>query len=119
MDKNGKFEMMAVAIASGSSVKDASEQIGISPRHGYRVAGRDNFQKRVSEIRTELMTQALGQLSAASTRATERILALVESDDHSVALRASVAILDRFSRLSESVDLRKRIEALEQKEQAK
>jgi hypothetical protein len=120
MDKKSRFfSALAEKVASGQTVRSSAAEIGCSESRAYRLSVMPEFKSEVSRLRTEAMDAALGMLSTAASRAVERLQLMLECDEPSVVVRSATAILDRFSKLSESVDLRKRIEALEQKEQTK
>jgi hypothetical protein len=106
-------ELLATLVATGATIKAAGDELQLSVRQAYRIAAGPAFKARVSEIRTEAMTAALGSLAQFARAAAERLSALTSCGDLSVELRASTAILDRFGKLSESVDLRQRVELLE------
>jgi hypothetical protein len=115
--KSKYFDPLARMVASGESVLSASEAVGCGKSTAYRICQTSEFQTEVSRIRTELLTNAMGKLAGAATKAVEIMESLLESPDHSVRLRAAQGILDRFAKLSESIDLRSRIEALEKAQQ--
>lgn len=108
-------ELLAASVASGLSIKASAASVHLSERQAYRIASEPAFKARVSEIRTAAVADAVGALSSYATGAAEKLKKLTTCGDPSVELRASIAILDRFTKLSESVDLRSRIEALEAK----
>ena len=67
---SGRFnELLAVAVAGGSTIRAAAESCGCSERQGYRIAATPEFKSRVSEIRSEMTSQAVGELSAAASEA--------------------------------------------------
>lgn len=107
------FERLAVAVAGGQSVRAAALELEIAERSAYRESCKPEFRQRVSEIRTELVTQALGSLAETTTAAASRLSRLVQSDDEAIALRACTVVLDRFSKLNDSIDIRERLEQLE------
>jgi hypothetical protein len=111
--KSKFFEALAQLVASGESVSSAASTVGCANSTAYRISADPRFRQRVDELRTESVRQALGCLSAAATAAVATMVSLLECEDESVRLRAATAILDRFAKLSESVDLRERIEKLE------
>ncbi len=114
MDRKSKFfDSLAVLVASGQAVVSAAESIGCATSTAYRIASQADFQQRVSELRTDSLRLAMGRLSGLACSAAERLGQLLDGPDPSVALRASTSILDRFSKLSETIDLRARVEALE------
>lgn len=114
MPKRGRFfEPLAALVAAGESVRAACDAAGCSVTTGYRTSCQPDFQSRVSAIRTEMMRGSLGKLSASASRAVSTMVELLSCPDDSVRLRAAVAILDRFTSVSEAIDLRERVEALE------
>lgn len=111
--KSRYFEVLAAEIAAGVPIRQAAAKVSCCESTAYRMAATTEFKTRVSELRSSAMDLALGQLSEASSQAVATMVELLESDDDSVRLRASTAILDRFSKISEQIDLRTRIEEVE------
>lgn len=113
--ENGKFlELLAVAVASGSTIRSAAESCGCSERQGYRVSSSPEFKARVSEIRSEMTNAAVGELSAAASEAVATIRELLSAENEpSVRLNAAKSILNALGPLSELSELRERLAALE------
>ena len=113
---NGKFmELLAVAVAGGQTVKAAAESCSCSERQGYRISATPEFKSRVSAIRAEMTSQAVGELSAAASEAVTTIRELLAStNEPPVRLNAAKAILNALGPLSELGELRSRLDALEQ-----
>jgi hypothetical protein len=114
-EKSRFFEPLAELAAGGMSIRDAAKQIGASESRAYRLSSSTEFKKRVAEVQTQAMRLAAGKLSKNAGRACERLAELVESQDEAIAIRASTCLLDRFTTLSESIDLRARMAELEAK----
>ena len=112
---NGKFmELLAVAVAGGQTVKAAAESCSCSERQGYRISATPEFKSRVSAIRAEMTSQAVGELSAAASEAVATIRELLAStNEPSVRLNAAKAILNALGPMSELGELRERLAALE------
>ena len=112
---NGKFfELLAVAVAGGQTVKAAAESCSCSERQGYRISATTEFRKRVSEIRSEMTSAAVGELSAAASEAVATIRELLGStNEPAVRLNAAKAILNALGPLSELGELRERLAVLE------
>jgi HEAT repeat protein len=115
---NGKFfELLATAVAGGSTVRAAAESCSCSERQGYRISATHEFKSRVSEIRSEMTNAAVGELSAAASEAVATIRELLDStNESSVRLNAAKAILNTLGPLSELAELRERLDALERGE---
>ena len=112
---NGKFmELLAVAVAGGQTVKAAAESCSCSERQGYRISATPEFKSRVSAIRAEMTSQAVGELSAAASEAVATIRELLAStNEPSVRLNAAKAIMNALGPMSELGELRERLAALE------
>ncbi len=121
MTQNAKFtnggkylELIARAVASGSTVKAAAADSGCSESHAYRVSSSDQFRQRVYELRSEITSEAMGKLTAAATQAVDTLTALLaETSEPSIRLNAAKAILANLGPMSELAELRSRLDALE------
>ena len=119
-EKSKYFDALARLVASGESIKAAAESVGCANSTAYRMAAKDDFKQEVGRLRSELVASAMGKLSTACSDAVEVIIDLAQNaEDERVKLRAAVAILDRFAKLSEHHELRERIEALESNGESK
>jgi hypothetical protein len=103
----------ALAIASGTSIKEAALSARISESTAYRRLKDPAFRRRVSEIRTSYLNEAVGRLSEAANEAVWTLKALLASSSDSVRLSASRAILELGTKLREQAELEERITALE------
>jgi hypothetical protein len=118
MANNGsKFESMALLLASGSSIKAASQSVGVSVRQGYRIASSDKMRSRIGELRSQITNEAVGLITTAATQASSTLRSLLdESNPPAVRLNAAKAVLASLSAISELGELRARIDALESKQ---
>jgi hypothetical protein len=113
-DSGEKWHPLAFFVANGKTIKDATEELGIPERTAYRYSGLPEFKRRVSEIRTEALDAATGEITAAATVAVATIRELLGStNEPSVRLNAAKAIINAMKPLSELGELRQRIAALE------
>ena len=113
-DESKFFESLAMSIASGSTIRAASKVAGCSESQAYRICSTQEFRSRVSEIRTEITSQAVGQLTDAAVLAVATIVSLLgEANEPAVRLNAAKAILANLGPLSELGELRSRLDALE------
>ena len=117
MSKQSKFlEPLAVAVAAGNSIKQASEIVGCSIQSAYNLSHTDQFRFRVGEIRCEITQQAIGKLTDAASLACDTLRELLDvSQKPSDRLGAAKAILANLGPLSELAELRARLDALEAK----
>jgi hypothetical protein len=112
--KSKYFETIAVLVAGGSSIKAASENVGCSLQTAYNLSATSEFRQRVSEIRTQLTTEAVGRLTSAATQAVDTLMELLTSEhEPTVRLNASKAILTHLVPMAELHELRQRISDIE------
>jgi len=107
-------DRLALAIASGASVRDAAQGAGVSERTAHRRLADPDFVRLVSLFRREMTTQALGMLTAASTEAATTVRSLLASNNETVRLGAVRTILDARTKLAEHTEIVERIERLEE-----
>ncbi len=111
--KNGDSTLV-LALAAGTTVKEAAEQVGVGERTVYRRLEDAEFQRRVAAARSEMLSRGVGMLADATTEAVSTMRKLLAAKSESVQLAAARAILELASRLRESVELEQRITELEQ-----
>jgi|688.fasta_scaffold1924810_1 hypothetical protein len=114
MATDGKFELLAMLVASGRTVASSADELGVSRRTAYRNTQKPAFQRRVSEIRQEFTAGCVGKLTTAASRAADTLTELLDSDyDASIRLQASKAILTALGPMTELAELRERVARLE------
>lgn len=114
MSANGKFEAMALAVATGSSVKAAAQEAGCSARQGYRYSSQPEFRTRVSELRAEITSGAVGVLTTGASTAAATLVELLDvSQEPSIRLQACKAILATVAPITELGELRQRLDLIE------
>jgi hypothetical protein len=80
MDEKSKFlELLAVAVASGASIRSSANEIGCSESHAYHLSSTPEFRQRVAELRCEITSQSVGRLTIAATTAADTLLALLDA----------------------------------------
>jgi hypothetical protein len=100
------WRLAAVALAGGASVAEAAEQVGVSVRTLRRWRLKATFVSYESQMRDEVVSQALGRLAKHLTKAADRIASLIGSTNPSVALKAAIATFNTvapFARLNKEV----------------
>jgi hypothetical protein len=112
--KSKYFETIAVLVAGGSSIKAASENVGCSLQTAYNLSATSEFRQRVSEIRTQMTTEAVGKLTSAATQAVDTLMELLTPEhEPTVRLNASKAILTHLGPITEAGEMRERINRIE------
>ena len=111
--KNADAALIA-ALAGGATVRDAAAAARVGERTVYRRLEDAEFTRRVEEARAEILTGAMGRLSAAATDAVTTLTSLLAAESESVRLGAARSILDaalRWREQSELAERRFRLEA--------
>jgi hypothetical protein len=106
---------LALALATGLSVRDAAARASVSERTAYRWLADPGFRQRLVEVRAEFRERVLGQLTDASIEAVSNLRS-IQADSAApfpARVAASRAILENAQRLAEAVDLETRVAALE------
>jgi hypothetical protein len=103
-----------MSLAAGRPIREAAEQAGISERTAHRAMKSARFLNRVRAIQADMRKSIVGQLTGACTEAVETLQALL-GDKHPATARlgAARAILEHSARLTETVELERRIAELE------
>lgn len=118
-NKNGRREGVALALASGKSIRAAAADCGVGERTIHSWLDTDPvFRARIDDLRSDLFGLAVGRLSDLSGKAADVLGGLLDSQSDTVRLQAARSVLEYGSRLREVTDLahqiaelRRRIEA--------
>jgi len=116
MTKQSKFlEPLAVAVASGNSIKTSAEIVGCSLQSAYNLSHTEQFRFRVSEIRSEITSEAVGIITRGATAAASTLVELLDpSNDARDRLASAKTILGVLAPMAEHAELRARLDRLEQ-----
>jgi hypothetical protein len=103
-----------LALAQGCSTDEAGRAGGVTGRTVRRWMTDPTFAARVSEMRVQILDRAVGALVGASTEAVATLRELMRgSSSDNVRMRAALGILDAVVTMRESLELERRIAALE------
>ena len=108
---------LILALASGASWRRAATAVGISPATVGRRLANDDFRRRVTERRAELLDAASGHLVATMRLAAVTLRKLLKSDSDAVKLGAAKCALDLAMSVRAAVDFEKRLLDLEARSQ--
>ena len=112
-------ENLALALASGKTLRDAAAVVGIAERTATRRWADPTFRQRVAELRGEMVGHALGRMADGMGEAADVLRQLLGAESESVRLGACRAILELGVKLRESVDLEERFAAMERRAEGK
>jgi HEAT repeat protein len=107
-------EALALAVASGQSLRDAAAAVCIGERTATRRAADPDFRQRVAELRTEMTSRALGRLADGMSAAADTLRQLLDAESESVRLGAARALLELGTKLREAIELASKVDELEQ-----
>lgn len=103
-----------LALAQGRSTDEAGKAGGVTGRTVRRWLEDPSFAARVSEVRVQILDRTVGALVDASTEAVATLRELMtSSESDNVRMRAALGILDAAVTMRESLELERRIAALE------
>jgi transposase len=110
-----KFGALALRVALGHRVKDAAKELAIPKATSYNWSRSPNFRSKVGELRGELLSQAVGKVSAAATQAIETLAEVMQDQGQKAGDRiaAAKALLTSLQGLTQLGELRDRIERIE------
>jgi hypothetical protein len=107
-------DALLLALACGATLEAAARKAEVSERTVRRRLADPAFQKRLTQIRDDMVQRAMGMLTAAAMEAVKTLVALQDREQPAASrLGAARAILEYGAKLREEADLTKRVEALE------
>jgi hypothetical protein len=108
-------EALLLSLACGATVESAAAKAGVTPRTVHRRLNDPAFQKRLREVKDEMLKRTASMMTALGGEAVKTLSSLQErSTPPSVRLGAARAIIELGVRLRESAELHERMTALEQ-----
>lgn len=108
-------DALAVAVASGQTLRDAAAAVGVAERTAARRWADPAFRRRVSELRGDMTTRAAGRLVEGMVAAADKLRQLVNAADERVALAAAKELLAAAVRIREAAELEQRLADLEER----
>jgi hypothetical protein len=110
-----KREAVALALASGQTIKAAAAAAQVGEKTARNWMGEPEFAARVGELRAAMLEQAMSRLTRTTTRAAGVLRELLDSADEKVRLRAAQQVLEQATRLRETVTVEQRLRVLEER----
>jgi hypothetical protein len=108
-------EALALILATGQTLRDAAQAVGIDERSAARRWADPAFRRRISETRSALFAEALGRLAGLAGKAANALGELLTSHRALVKLQAAKSVLDLGPKLREVGELAERLDALERR----
>ena len=122
-EKSQFYAPLLAAVLAGKSIASAAEVAGCSSHYAYELTNTATFKMAVSRHRTELMEGILGQLREAAVVAVQTLQELTGTGDLEemainrdarVRIPAAKVTLSQLLPMTENLELRQRLDALEQ-----
>jgi hypothetical protein len=107
-------EALLRGLACGATVDSAARAAGISARTAHRRLKEEVFQKRLREVRAEIVQRTAGMLTGSGLEAGKTLVSLLDpTNPPTVRHGAARTILEFGLRLRENAEMEERIVALE------
>ena len=107
-------EQLALAIASGLSVDEASAKLGVPRTSAFRRWRDPAVKQRVTQLRQQMSDQAIGLLTEALCEAVTTLKRLMrDGETDSIKLKAASQLLETGLRAVALTELERRIADLE------
>jgi hypothetical protein len=107
-------DVLMMALACGATVEAAAHSAGISQATAYRRLQDPEFQKRVQQIRSDMLQRTSGMLTAAGGESVKTLVILQrETAPFAVRLGAARSVLELGTKLRETAEFEARLAALE------
>jgi hypothetical protein len=92
---------LIVALAQGLTVAEAAAISGVAERTVYRRLGDAEFKLRIAEAQQAIVERAVGLLAEGTVDAVHTLRKLSTEGSEVVQLRASIELLDKYSKLAD------------------
>ena len=112
--KKSGDQALLLALATGTGVPKAADSAGVSVSTVYRRLHDPAFRRKVSELRDQLWSDAVGQLLDAGPDAVKTLRDNLDNVDGAIRNRAALGILTLGCKGVETLELARRIADLEQ-----
>ena len=113
-DCHRKEPILLVILACGATVEQAAKQTGFSERTIYRRLAQPEFQRRLQQVRADMLQRTSGTLTATGAEAVRTLVTLLNPTiPANVRLGAARAVLEVAIKVREAADIEKRLLDLE------
>jgi hypothetical protein len=107
-------EALLRGLACGATVDSAARAAGISARTAHRRLKEEAFQKKLQDVRAEMVQRTAGMLTGSGLEAGKTLVSLLDSTvPPTVRHGAARTILELGLKLRENAEMEERIAALE------
>jgi hypothetical protein len=104
---------VALSLAAGATITQAADSGGVNEKTVRRRLATPAYRAEVRRLRSEKLERVVGHLTEATAVAVSTLVDLLNATSEHVRLGAVKTVLEYAISLSENVETRERIEALE------
>ena len=112
-----KRDAFLIALLEAGTTKEAYQKAGVPARTAYNYLKDETFKKELQARRSEVLTDSIHHLQANLTTCTRVLMEIVTDagTPASVKVQAINSVFSNYKNLSETIELRERIEKLEER----
>ena len=113
---NKKDEFM-IALLEGGTTKEAYEKAGVPARTAYNYLKDETFKKELQARRSEVLTDSIHHLQMNLGTCTRVLMDIITDSGTpaSVKVQAINSVFSNYKNMTETIELRERIEKLEER----
>ena len=112
-----KKDAFMIALLEGGTTKEAYQKAGVPARTAYNYLKDETFKKELQARRNEILSDSIHHLQANLATCTRVLMEIVTDagTPASVKVQAINSVFINYKNLTETIELRERIEKLEEK----
>ena len=112
-----KKDAFMIALLEGGTTKEAYQKAGLPARTAYNYLKDEEFKKELQSRRGEVLRDSIHHLQMNLSTCTHVLMEIVTDagTPASVKVQAINSVFSNYKNLSETIELRERIEKLEEK----
>lgn len=112
-----KRDAFMIALLEAGTTKEAYEKAGVAPRTAYNYLKDETFKKELQARRNEVLSDSIHHLQANLATCTRVLMDIVKDagTPASVKVQAINSVFSNYKNMSETIELRERIEKLEER----
>ena len=112
-----KKDAFMIALLEGGTTKEAYQKAGLPARTAYNYLKDETFKKELQARRNEVLSDSIHHLQANLATCTRVLMEIVTdaSTPASVKVQAINSVFSNYKNMSETIELRERIEKLEER----
>ena len=112
-----KKDAFMIALLDAPTTKEAYQKAGVAPRTAYNYLKDEEFKKELQARRGEVLRDSIHHLQMNLSTCTRVLMEIVTDagTPPSVKVQAINSVFSNYKNLSETIELRERIEKLEEK----